>query len=144
MQLYIKSNTFEKNYLTNTTHYHYDNLLDLVFELFSKHQFVDRAAELHLLQILKESGYHSIEEIPLAQLNGIVNYFLEHRDTYKVDYDEERLTYLLLAAIQDQNITAIIDKALIKDLQAPIQLSKDSTITFFKMDKLKAIKFKSI
>lgn len=144
MFLILKHDTFEKNYLINTSEYEYESLLSLVFELFSSHHFEDREAELYLYQMLKDTGYPSIEAIPIQQLNSIVNYFLKHRDTYKVDYDEERLTYLLLAAIKEKQILTIIDKKLIEDIQKPLSLKKDSSITFFKMNKLNSIKFKSL
>jgi len=144
MQLLIRAETFDKNYLIPTINKEYENVLSLVFELFSKHHFLDRAAELYLYQLLKDTGYASVEDIPLPQLNTIVDYFLKHRNQYKVNYDEERLTYLLLAAIQSNKIILIIDNSMIIDLMNPISLEQDSTITFFKIEKLHSIKFKSI
>ncbi len=144
MYLYIKTKTFEKEYLLNTHQFEYNSILDLVFELFSKHIFIDREAELYLYQLLQETGYNRIEDIPFRQLNTIVDYFMNNRQQFKVDYDEERLSYLLLAAIQNKHILTIIDKQLIVNFQERIYLKKDSNITFFKMQKLSSITFKSI
>ncbi len=144
MYLQFPTSTFDKNYLIHTDNYEYENAYDLIYELFSKHIFIDREAELYLYQLLKDTGYGSIEGIPIDQLNGIVNYFLKSRDQYRVNYDEERLTYLLLAAIKSSEIILSIDQQVISELQVPISLERDSTITFFKKNKLNTIKFKSI
>ena len=83
--------------------------------------------------------------LPISQqLNVILDYFLENRDLYKVDYDEERLSYLLLAAIQAEKIVFTIDDKRITDLKEKIYLREDSTVNFFNLDKLDRIKFKMI
>ena len=144
MRLLITNRSFNKDYLVNSSSYNYDSALDFILELFSTYKFVDREVELYLYELLKDSGYTSIEQIPLQQLNVILNHFLENRDQYKVNYDEERLSYLLLAAIQAEKILFTIDDQRITNLKAPIHLQEDSTINFFKLDKLDSIQFKMI
>lgn len=144
MKLQITNKSFHKNYLVNSSSYSYNSSLDFILELFSTYKFLDREAELYLYELLKDSGYSSIEVIPLQQLDAILDYFLENRDQYKVDYDEERLSYLLLAAIQAERIVFTIDDRRITDLKEHIYLKEDSTINFFKLDKLDSIKFKMI
>lgn len=144
MYLQFPTNIFDKDYLIHTSSYHYDNVMNLIFELFSKHIFTNREVELYLYQLLKDTGYGSIEAIPMDQLDVIVSYFIKHRDAYKVNYDEERLTYLLLAALKSGTILLSIDTKLVTELMDPITLNADSVITFFKTNKLEAIKFKSI
>ena len=144
MKIFIKTRSFDKNYLINTSKYEYESSLDLILELFSEHRFVDREVELYLYQLLKESNYSSIDQIPTLQLNAILEYFLENRDKYKVNYDEERLSYLLLAAIQSNKIILTIDNYRIENLLESVQLKVDSVINFFNVEKLNTINFKMI
>lgn len=144
MKIFIKTRSFDKNYLINTSKYEYESSLDLILELFSEHRFVDREVELYLYQLLKESNYSSIDQIPTLQLNAILEYFLENRDKYKVNYDEERLSYLLLAAIQSNKIIFTIDNYRIENLLESVQLKVDSVINFFNVEKLNTINFKMI
>ena len=144
MKVFIKTKSFDKNYLVNTSKYDYESSLDLILELFSEHNFVDKEVELYLYKLLKESNYTSIDQIPILQLNAILDYFLKNRDQYRVNYDEERLSYLLLAAIQSEKIIFTIDNLKIDDLKDPIQLKKDSMINFFNLEKLDTINLKMI
>ena len=144
MKLLIANKAFLKNYLVNSSRYVYNSAFDFILELFTTHHFVDREAELYLYELLKDSGYSSIEQIPPQQLNVILDYFLENRDLYKVDYDEERLSYLLLAAIQAEKIVFTIDDKRITDLKEKIYLREDSTVNFFNLDKMDRFKFKII
>lgn len=144
MQLIIKTRSFDKNYLIHSTQYEYESALDLILDLFSNHHFVNKEAELYLYQLLKNSEYNTLDDIPLQQLNAIVEYFLKHRDQYKVDYDEERLSYLLLAAIQAEKIIFTIDNRIIKNLKEKVVLKKESILNFFNIYKLESITFNTI
>ena len=142
MRIIIKAKRFNKNYLINTSNFEYENALELILELFSKHNFVDKEIELFLYNLLRESNYSSIDEIPIQQLNSILDYFLENRDEYKIDYDEERLTYLMLAAIQAKKIIFIVDNHHIENLNEPIALNQESIVNFFNLGKLDTVKLK--
>jgi hypothetical protein len=144
MKILIRTEIFDRNYLINISNFKYDSLLELILELFSKHQFIDKEIELYLYNLLRESNYTSIDQIPIQQLDSILDYFLDNRDQFKVDYDAERLTYLMLAAIQSKKIIFTIDNQRIENLKEPILLKKESIINFFKLDKLNTINFKMI
>ena len=143
MQFFLQTKKFNKNYLITTSKFEYESAFDFILELFSKHHFVDRETELYLYGLLEKSGYSTIEQIPLLQLNTILDYFLKNRNQYKVNYDEERLSYLLLAAIQAKKIIFTIDKRTVDDLRDRIILHENSTISFLNLKKLDNIKFKS-
>jgi len=144
MEIAIRTSSFSKNYLVDTFKYDFESSLSLILELFSSHHFIDKEVELYLYQLLGESNYSSIDDIPILQLNTILDYFLEHRDNYKVNYDEERLSYLLLAAIKKDKIIFTIDNMKVLNLEDAVKLKEDSVINFFKIEKLKTITFKTV
>lgn len=140
----LTNETFERTYLKKVDRFQYESLLSFVFELFHKHHFEDKEVELFLLDLLSQSGYSSIERIPILELQIIADYFLENRDQYKVDYDEEKLTYLLLAAIQKNDIITIVDNAIITDINAPLSIHNSSTVSFIYKKKIETITFKTL
>ncbi|MEO1259933.1 MAG: hypothetical protein AAFZ15_14160 [Bacteroidota bacterium] len=144
LNLIIQPDKFAKVYLKKSTDYQYDSLLDLIQQIFSTHAFEDKAVEQFLYQLLSETGYTSLEKIPIPELQAIANYFLAHKDEYKIDYDAEKLTYLLLSAIKNKDVIVYIDKRIVEDMLAPITLQYGSTLAFIKVEKINNITFKTI
>ncbi len=144
MNLKIQVSSFDRVYFHPVTRTEYASLLDLILELFYEYTFADRSEELYLYQLLSDLGYRSINDIPLPELELIVEYFEANRDSFKSKMDEEKVTYLLLAAIQKEEVIVFLDNKIIEDLKSPLKLSKDSTLAFFKQEKLNRITFKTI
>ena len=144
MYLLTQAKGFKKSYLVNTSKFHYKSIYKLIYEIFSKHHFVNREAELYLLDLLRESGYSTIDDIPTNHLEAILEHFNNNKDKFNIDYDEEKLTYLLLYSIQSRQLILIIDNQTINDLSQEISLQADSIISFVKVEKINTINFKSI
>lgn len=136
--------SFQRTYLREIELYNYESFLSLVLEIFSRYKFEDKEAELLVYELLQAGGHRSIEDIPFYELEVIADYFLAQKERFKVEYDEEKLTYILLAAIQREEIIAMVDDIVITDLQAPISLRSNSMVNFIKKDKIKTITFKTL
>ncbi len=144
MNLKIQVSSFDRVYFHSVTRTEYASLLDLILELFYEYTFADRSEELYLYQLLSDLGYRSIDDIPIPELALIVEYFEANRDSFKSKMDEEKMTYLLLAAIQKEEVIVLLDNKIIEDLKSPLKLNQDSTLVFFKQEKLNRITFKTI
>lgn len=142
--LSFHAKTYQKVYLQGLEEPYYDSLLSLIYAIFSTYVFEDKAVELYLYQLLDATGYRRIEDIPRIELELIVAHFLKHKKAFKIDYDSEYLTYLLLAAIKRLDILVYFDEHLIEDLEAPIQLEPDSVLSFIKKEKIERTTFKTI
>lgn len=135
---------FQKTYFRNVEATQYDSFLDLIWELFASHQFENKEIELQIYSFLTSLGYASLEQVPKGELQIIADHFLERKEDYKINPDEEKLTYLLLAAIQRGELIPYFDKKIIEDLKAPIRLRANSVIAFINKNKIENITFKTI
>ena len=83
----------------------------------------------------------------IIELMDLVLYLSKYKTRYPAltfDEDEEKLSYLLLAAIKREEAIMHIDGEEVRNLQAKISLNDDSTIGFFNRAKLDSIGFTTI
>ena len=122
----------------------YDSLLDLIFELFSSKQLFSREAELYLYQYLEEAGLRDISDLSQEEAKSIQHYLFAQKDSFGLEKDAERLTYLLLAAIQRKSILVILDEDVIDQFDQGLTLKKDSVLEFIRVEKIDNISFKTL
>ena len=147
MVLLLKSRAKEKSYIRVLPNLDYDSAFHLVFDLFLFHPHMDRAEELMVYELLYDTGLKSIDGLTPEELMDLVLYLSKYKTRYPAltfDEDEEKLSYLLLAAIKREEVIMHIDGEEVRNLQAEISLNDDSTIGFFNRAKLDSIGFTTI
>ena len=108
---------------------------------------MDREVELMVYELLYDTGLKSIDGLTPEELMDLVLYLSKYKTRYPAltfDEDEEKLSYLLLAAIKREEVIMHIDGEEVRNLQAEISLNDDSTIGFFNRAKLDSIGFTTI
>ena len=147
MVLLLKSRAKEKSYIRVLPSLDYDSTFHLVFDLFLFHPHMDREVELMVYELLYDTGLKSIDGLTPEELMDLVLYLSKYKTRYPAltfDEDEEKLSYLLLAAIKREEVIMHIDGEEVRNLQAEISLNDDSTIGFFNRAKLDSIGFTTI
>ncbi len=147
MELLLKSYTREKSYIKALPSLDYDSALDLVLDLFLYHPHKDRTVELMVYEMLHDTGLRSIDALTTEELTDLVVFLSQHKTRYPaltIDEDEEKLSYLLLAAIKREEVIMYIDGEEVRNLQSELRLSSDSTIGFFNRAKLDSIGFTTL
>ena len=147
MELLLKSRAREKSYIRTLPRLDYDSALHLVLDLFLFHPHQDRAVELMVYELLYDTGLKSIDGLSTEELVELVAFLSLYKNRYPaltIDEDEEKLSYLLLAAIKREQVIMHIDNEEIRNLQAKIRLNNDSTIGFFNQAKLDSIGFTTL
>ena len=147
MELLLKSRAKEKSYIRALPSLDYESALHLVLDLFIFHPHEDRAIELMVYELLYDTGLKSIDALSTEELIDLIAFLSKHKTRYPaltIDEDEEKLSYLLLAAIKREGVIMHIDGEEVRNLQSELRLASDSTIGFFNRAKLDSIGFTTL
>ncbi len=147
MQLSIINKSKAKSYIRALPSYDFESSLDLVLTLFLIHPSDDRLIEMHIYELLSDTGLKSLDNLGIEELAELIHYLSTYRHRYPtltIDEDKEKLSYLLMAAIKREDVILIIDDDEVMNLSKKVRLTEDSTICFFKRGKLDSIDFKTL
>jgi len=133
----------QKGYVKSLFTYEFNSLLHLIFELFTNYTHGQKEI-IEIERLLDEIGYKNLKDIPADEIETIKKYIRLQLPAWEHQEDAELLTYKLLAAIQSKNIVVIVDDKIIEDLEKPISLAPDSTITFINTFKIDSISFTTL
>ena len=132
------------NYLKKITNFEFDNLLQLIFELFQSNPGEADEVDDILYDYITSLGYESVHDIPEETKKELEDWYFELLEKYHKKFDEEKLTYLLLGKIVNGEIIVLIDNIPVKDIRDRILLQKNSIISFINRQKINDIKFTTI
>ena len=142
VDLKIGKNTFPKKYLRGFLYYEFSSLPNLIFELFRSNEVEETETSDIIYDYIKSIGYNNVSDIPKEELRVIESYYWDLKEVNKID--DEKVTYLLLSQILNGNILTIIDNELVTEINNPIILNDDSTISFVMKSKFENAEFKTL
>jgi len=144
IQINVQKEGRAKTYLRNFTVFEFDNLLQLIFELFQSNPIEAEEVDDVLYNYIISLGYTNIHDISEETKKELDYWYFELLESYHKRFDEEKLTYLLLAKIVNNEIIVLIDNTPVKNIKQSINIHKNSIISFIDRQKINDIKFTTI
>ncbi len=144
MAVSILTKNKTKSYLRHFLFYDFDNLMHLLFELFSYNELENKYIDNIIYDEIISLGYKHVRDIAPEVKKQLEKQYFQLLHQYDKDFDEEKYTYLLMAKIVSGDIIMTIDDKLIEDYKVPIHLNEDSVISFIDKDKLNNYNFSTL
>jgi hypothetical protein len=136
----LEVDTFKVN---NTVNYRFGSLVELMLLLFEKYAKKQQGL-LVFKTLLAESGYARLGDIPIEEIDRVIELAKELTVKYEILYDGEQLCYHLLSAVVNKNIFVFIDNRIINNIQAPVHITPDSVMVLVHDEKIDTIEFKTL
>jgi hypothetical protein len=144
MEIKIKKQLISKSYLKNFLFFEFDNLLDLLFELFSNNELINKGIEDTIYNKIIDLGYENIYQIPPEVKKKLEKRFYQLLNRFERNFDLEKHTYLFMAKVVEGAILVTINDELIETFTNPIRLKIDSVISFTEIKKIDNITFTTL
>lgn len=144
MEIKLKKELVAKSYLKNFTFFEFDNLLDLLFELFSNNELINKGIEDTIYNKIIDLGYENIYQIPPEVKKKLEKRFYQLLNRFERNFDLEKHTYLFMAKVVEGAILVTINDELIETFTNPIRLKIDSVISFTEIKKIDNITFTTL
>ena len=144
MEIKIKKQLISKSYLKNFLFFEFDNLLDLLFELFSNNELINKGIEDTIYNKIIDLGYENIYQIPPEVKKKLEKRFYQLLNRFERSFDLEKHTYLFMAKVVEGAILVTINDELIETFTNPIRLKIDSVISFTEIKKIDNITFTTL